>query len=398
MKCKVTGNKIKPFMSFGKMPIANGFLKKKDFKKEFFFNLEVGFSKKISLFQINDHPNPKQMFNQNYPFFTGSSKEMIKHFKKYSNWIKKYYGKNLKYLVEIGSNDGTFLSNFKNNKIKTFGIEPSTNVAQISKKRGIKTINNFFTYENVKKLNKLKNKINVISAANVICHIPNLNSLIKGIKFLLNDKGIFVFEEPYLGSMYDKGSYDQIYDEHIFIFSVTSILKIFKLHNLDLVDAIPQKTHGGSMRYVIAKKGSYKIKNNVKKLLLKEKILKIDSFSGCLKFKKNCEISKKKLKVKINNLKKKNKSIAGYAATSKSTTILNYCKISNKDIDFICDTTPEKIGKYSPGTHIPIVSMDYFYKKLPDSVFLFAWNHKKEIFKKEKKLINKNKWFAHIKL
>ena len=154
-------------------------------------------------------------------------------------------------------------------------------------------------------MNKLKNKINVISAANVICHIPNLNSLIKGIKFLLNDKGIFVFEEPYLGSMYDKGSYDQIYDEHIFIFSVTSILKIFKLHNLDLVDAIPQKTHGGSMRYVIAKRGSYKIKNNVKKLLLKEKILKIDSFSGCLKFKKNCEISKKKLKVKINNLKKK---------------------------------------------------------------------------------------------
>ena len=107
------------------------------------------------------------MFNQNYPFFTGSSKEMIKHFKKYSNWIKKYYGKNLKYLVEIGSNDGTFLSNFKNNKIKTFGIEPSKNVAQISKKRGIKTINNFFTYENVKKLKSLKNKINIITAANV---------------------------------------------------------------------------------------------------------------------------------------------------------------------------------------------------------------------------------------
>ena len=135
MKCKVTGNKIKPFMSFGKMPIANGFKKKRFLRKEFFFNLEVGFSKKISLFQINDHPNPKQMFNQNYPFFTGSSKEMIKHFKKYSNWIKKYYGKNLKYLVEIGSNDGTFLSNFKNNKIKTFGIEPSKMLLKYQKKR-----------------------------------------------------------------------------------------------------------------------------------------------------------------------------------------------------------------------------------------------------------------------
>ena len=135
MICKITKEKIKPFMSFGKMPIANGFLKKNSFKKEFFFNLEVGFSKKLSLFQINDHPKPEQMFNKNYPFFTGSSKGMVKHFKEYSNWIKKYYGKNLKYLLEIGSNDGTFLKNFDKKKIKIIGFEPSSNVANISKKK-----------------------------------------------------------------------------------------------------------------------------------------------------------------------------------------------------------------------------------------------------------------------
>ena len=147
-------------MSFGKMPIANGFLKKKDFKKEFFFKMEVGFSKDLSLFQLNDHPKPKAMFNKNYPFFTGSSKGMIKHFKEYSDWIKRYYLKKGNNLIEIGSNDGTFLSNFNNNKINTLGVEPSSNVAKIAKKKGIRTTNSFFTYLTAKKFKKLKKKKN----------------------------------------------------------------------------------------------------------------------------------------------------------------------------------------------------------------------------------------------
>ena len=385
-------------MSFGKMPIANGFLDKKNFKKEFFFNLEVGFSKKLSLFQINDHPKPKQMFNNNYPFFTGSSKGMVDHFKLYAEWIKKNYGKNLKYLIEIGSNDGTFLENFKKKNIKTIGFEPSKNVAEISKKKGIKTINKFFTYNNVKKNSKLKNKIDIISAANVICHIPDIKSLIKGIDFLLKDNGIFVFEEPYLGSMYEKNSYDQIYDEHIYMFSVTSVNKIFKPFGFELINSIPQNTHGGSMRYVISRRNKNKINPKVKNILYREKKKNIDKFTGCLKFKKNCEISKKKLIRKIKKLKNKGKKIAGYAATSKSTTILNYCKLNTKYIDYICDTTKEKVGKFSPGMHIPIVPMKYFKINNPDVAFLFAWNHKKEIFKKEKKFTKNGKWIAHVKI
>ena len=398
MICKITKEKIKPFMSFGKMPIANGFLKKNEFKKEFFFNLEVGFSNKLSLFQINDHPKPEQMFNKNYPFFTGSSSGMVKHFEEYSNWIKKYYGKNLKQLIEIGSNDGTFLKNFDKKKIKVIGFEPSSNVANISKKKGIKTINSFFNYNSVKKFRSLQKKINVTSAANVICHVPDLKNLIKAVDFLLSKNGFFIFEEPYLGSMYKKVSYDQIYDEHIYIFSVSSVNKIFKNFDFELIDAIPQSTHGGSMRYVISRKGVNKIKNRVKKLLNKEKARNIDSFKGCIKFKKNCEKSKRRLLNNIKKFKKNNKIIAGYGATSKSTTILNYCGINHNDVKFICDTTPEKIGKYTPGTHIPIVSMKHFYSNLPDSIFLFAWNHKKEIFRKEKKIIKRAKWFAHIKL
>jgi len=120
---------------------------------------------------------------------------------------------------------------------------------------------------------------------------------------------------------------------------------------------------------------------------------------SCINFKKNCEISKNNLKEKIKYLKSKGKKICGYAATSKSTTVLNYCKIGAESIEFICDTTKEKIGKYSPGMHIPIVSMDHFYKKKPDVAFLFAWNHKEEIFNKEKNFTkNKGEWISHVKL
>ncbi len=398
MYCKITNKKIKPFMSFGQMPTANGFLRKKYFKKEFLFNMEVGFSKEVSLFQLNDHPKPKLMFNKNYPFFTSSSKYMIKHFKEYSKWVKKYYFKNTKKIIEIGSNDGTLLKNFKSSKTEILGIEPSKNVALVAMKKKIKTINKFFSYKTATSLKKFTNKTDLICGANAICHIPNLNDLIEGINILLSKKGVFVFEEPYLGSMYEKTSYDQIYDEHIFMFSVSSVKKIFDLYNFDLINVKKQKTHGGSMRYVVARRGEYKIKNVVKKYLLKEKKLNIDNIKGCLRFKKNCEKSKKKLKNLILSIKKKGNNIAGYAATSKSTTILNYCGIDKKHIDFICDTTKDKIGKYTPKTHIPIVDVNYFRQNIPDYTFLFAWNHKNEIFKKEKKILQKTNWIAHIEI
>ena len=398
MICKITNKKIKPFMSFGLMPIANGFLDKKYFKKEFLFKMEVGFSEEISLFQLNDHPKPKLMFNKNYPFFTSSSKYMIKHFKDYSNWVKRYYFKNTKKVIEIGSNDGTLLKNFKSSKTEILGIEPSNNVASVAIKRKINTINKFFSSKTANSIKNFKNKTDLICGANAICHIPNLNDLIKGIDILLSRKGVFVFEEPYLGSMYEKTSYDQIYDEHIFMFSVSSVKKIFDLYNFDLIDVKKQKTHGGSMRYVVARRGEYKIKNIVKKYISQEKKKDIDNIKGCLKFKKNCENSKKKLRNMILSIKKGNKSIAGYAATSKSTTILNYCGINNKHINFICDTTKNKIGKYTPKTHIPIVDVNHFRKNIPDYTFLFAWNHKDEIFKKEKKILKKTNWIAHIKI
>ena len=291
------------------------------------------------------------------------------------------------------------VKNFSNTDIEYIGFEPSENVANEAIKNNINTKNLFFNKKNVEHLKNFKGNTNVISAANVICHVPNLDDLISAVDMLLSSKGVFIFEEPYMGSMFSKVSYDQIYDEHIYMFSITSIKKIFELYDFELIDVIPQITHGGSMRYVVGRKNQNQINPNVENGLKIEAEKKLNNIESCIKFKKDCELSKKETVSSLEKFKSMGKNIAGYAATSKSTTILNYCNIDTNLIDFICDTTKDKIGKYSPGMHIPIVPISHFKDQLPDVAYLFAWNHKNEIFSKEYDFLKKGgKWFSHVAL
>ena len=399
MKCKITNDELKPFMSFGRMPSANGFLEKKDFESEFFYEMEVGFSNKISLLQLNEFSNPKKVHNEKYPFYTSSSENMKLHFKTFSNWMKKEFLKSNSKLIEVGSNDGTLLSNFNNTNVDYIGFEPSKTIANLANKNNVKTLNLFFNQENINYVKKFVNNTDVICSANVIAHIPDLQNVIMTIDQLLSSKGVFIFEDPYLGSMFSQVSFDQIYDEHIFLFSLSSIKKIFNLFDFDLIDAIPQSSHGGSMRYIIGRKNNHKINKRVNKILAQEQENKLDDIDSCLKFKRDCELSKSRIKNELSKIKRNGKKICGYAATAKSTTLLNYCNLNSNTIEFICDTTAEKIGKFSPGTHIPIVPVSHFHSKKPDVAYLFAWNHKKEIFSKERKFTsNGGKWFSHVPL
>ena len=399
MKCKITGEKLSPFMSFGKMPSANGFLDKKEFKNEFFYEMEVGFSEKISLLQLNEFSNPVKVHNERYPFYTSSSINMRKHFNYFAKWLKEKYLEKGSKLIEVGSNDGTLLENFKNTGINAIGFEPSKTIAQLANKKNIKTLNKFFNSQNLEEIKDFHSNVDIICSANVIAHIPDLNDVIKSVDTLLSSKGLLIFEEPYLGSMFSKISYDQIYDEHIFMFSVSSIIKIFDLFDFELIDVLPQSTHGGSMRYVIGRKNKHKKSEVISKFVDQEQSNKLDTIESCLEFKKACELSKKMTLEKLNKFKEDGKKICGYAATAKSTTVLNYCNIGNNLIDFICDTTSEKIGKFSPGAHIPIVPMSHFKNNMPDVAFLFAWNHKEEIFSKEKEFKEKGgAWFSHVTL
>ena len=388
-KCKITGEKIPIILSYGEMPIANDFSKKVNKKKN--YNMQIAFNEKNGVFQLVDAPKPKKLFNKNYAFMSSTSKNMQKHFAQVANKIKKKFLKKNSRIMEIGCNDGIFLQNFK--KFNHLGVEPSKNVYQISKSKKLNVVNSFFDKKLIEN-NKLKNSFDVIFAANVICHIPDITTLFQNIELVLKDNGVFIFEEPYLGDVIEKTSYDQIYDEHFYLFSVSSIKSIIKKLNLEVLNAERISTHGGSVRYYIQKKGARKLSNNLYKVLKYEKKIKITKIQTIKNFAKKCLKSKKIIINTISRLNKKKIKVYGYGATSKSTTIINFCNLNSKSIEGIFDTSPTKIGGYSPGTSIPIIDYKKFDIIKPRYCILFAWNHYLEIFKKEK---NRNIiWLTHI--
>ncbi len=395
--CRLSGNKLELVFDFGKQPLGNGFLPKKEFKKEYFFDMKIGFCKKSKLLQLISQPHSKKMFHDNYPFFSSLSKNMKKHFENTGKKIYKKFNSTNFSIIELGSNDGIFLDYFRKNKINHLGIEPAKNVANISKSKKINTLNNFFNKKCTQTILKKFGKANIFYSANVMCHIPDIKNLSKNIKNILKPNGMLIFEDPYLGDIFKKCSYDQIYDEHVFFFSLHSVKNIFKSVGMTLVDVEKIDTHGGSMRYYVKNTTNAKVSKKVKSYLKKEKEIGITSLSGLKKLSSKINKSKKNLVSLLDKLLNKGKSIAGYAATSKSTTILNFCKIDEKYIKYISDTTPLKIGKFSPGMHIPIKSYNFSQKNNPDYYFLFAWNHIEEILKKEKKFIkNGGKFITHV--
>lgn len=397
-KCLVCQNEIQPFISYGKMPLANGFLTESQFKNEYFFEMRVAHCERCNMVQLTEQPEKELMFNDHYAFYSGTSKSMAGHFEEFAKHvISDYLHSKDPFVVEIGSNDGIMLKHFKNADIRHLGIEPSENVAAIALNNGINTISKFFNKELAEEIISKYGKADAFVAANVMCHIPYMHSVVDGIKTLLKPEGIVMVEDPYWGDVIEKVSYDQIYDEHVFLFSVQSIKYLFEQHDMEVVDVEPQETHGGSMRYVIAHKGAKKVSINVLNQIKKEISLGLHLPETYVTFKKNCEASRDKLKSILVQLKKEGKRVVGYAATSKSTTILNYCDIGPDLIEFICDTTPIKHGKFSPGKHIPVKPYEEFKKNYPDYALLFAYNHSKEILANETEFKKMNKkWIVYV--
>ena len=271
MKCRICQHEISPFMTYGRMPIANGFLTSDQFKDEYFFELKPAFCDRCLTFQIEEQPAPEVMFHDHYAFFSRTSKFMQTHFKDYAAWVCDHHlkgdAKGL-FVVELGSNDGIMLENFAKRGIKHLGVEPSANVAEEARKHGVNTIVRFFGPDTATDIVAEYGKADALIAANVMCHIPDLNGIAKGADRLLKRDGVLIFEDPYLGAMIEKTSYDQNYDEHVFIFSALSVANIFATYGFELIDLLPQHTHGGSMRYVLARKGARPVASSVAKISL----------------------------------------------------------------------------------------------------------------------------------
>ncbi len=383
-QCLICQADLEPFLSLGKMPIANGFLRPEQFGEEYFFDMQVAHCRTCHMVQLVEQPDRDMMFHDNYAFFSSTSKGMAVHFKAFADSVMKTYLKEADpFVVELGSNDGIMLQHFVQAGIRHLGIEPSANVAKVAADKGIATMCEFFDEALAEQIVHEQGQADAIIAANVMCHIPYLHSIVAGFKALLKPDGIIMFEDPYLGNVIEEVLYDQIYDEHVFLFSVSSISHLFEQYGMEVVDARPQSTHGGSMRYVIAKKGARPISDSVVAQRHKEFRLGLHRPETYEQFRMNVEASRDQLVKMLHDLKKQGKRVVGYAATSKSTTINNYCGIDADLIEFICDTTPIKQGKFSPGTHIPVRPYQEFCHEYPDYALLYAYNHAKEILGQE---------------
>lgn len=398
MKCRISGNPLHEFMNFGKMPLGNGFLSEKDFSDEYFYEMRLGFCPESKMVQLIEQPAPEKMFHEEYAFFTGTSQKMQQHFQQQaSNISDNYLPETCPFIIEIGSNDGTFLKNFAEKGIHHLGIEPSRNVATVAREKGVNCCNDFFSPTVASKIVETDGRANVITAANVICHIPDFHGVLEGVSLLLKENGVFIFEEPYLGDVIAKVSYDQFYDEHVYMFSALSVSHAAKSHGLELIKLEHLETHGGSMRYFLAHTGSKSIDGSVPRQLQEETTAGLADLQTFERFRQRCEMSRDRLKEILDKLRLQNIPVVGYAATSKSTTVTQFCGITPDHLAYICDTTPIKQGKFSPGAHIPVVPYEVFKNNPPPYSLLFAWNHTTEILAKEGDFqAHGGKWIRYV--
>lgn len=397
-KCRFSSSNLELVIDLGLQPLGNGFLPTPLPSEEYFFPLQCGFSEESKLLQLITQPEPNLMFHENYAFFSSTSQRMKTHFENFAKDTISNYSLSSEndFVVEIGCNDGILLTHFEKNGFRHLGVEPSGEVSRIAEEKGLKVINSFFNREVAKQVVEEEGKAKLILAANVFCHIPDITGLVQAIDELLTEEGLVIFEDPYLGDIVARNSYDQIYDEHVFFFSALSVESIFSSVGIELIDCKKIPVHGGSMRYTLARTGKFNVNDSVAQLKQEEYIQKLDKTETYHQLFSRIVESRISLEKQLNLLKDKGLRVSAFGATSKSTTIYNFAQISKDLISVIYDNSPLKIGKFSPGVHIPIVSDSEFRRDDCDVAFLAAWNHRDEILKAKADFASRGgKWLTH---
>lgn len=386
------------FLDLGTQPLANGFLlNKNQAYNELKYSLKVCFDDENYLVSLKQFVPPKMMFNENYPYYPSQSHTMLAHFFNAATIIKdkKLYecihSKNK--ILEIGSSDGVFLRNFKTWEI--MGVEPCKNFVEITRKMGYEIYHGFWNKKASQTLKHYceKDGFDVVYSANCMCHIQNIQEAFQAVHDVLSDDGIFIFEDPSMLEVIKNDSYDQFYDEHAHIFSIIALKKLLKECGLYIYHVEKLNTHGGSNRIYVSKhkrEPSYQGTEYIQE----ELAYKLDKYDTYSWFMNRANDSKRELIDMIMFLKSIDKKIIGYGATSKSTTVYNFCGLNSSHIDCIVDTTPAKQGKLTPGSHIPIVAPTDEILNSADYAFLGAWNYRDEILKKERH--RKLRFITHV--
>lgn len=382
-KCRACEAQLEhSFCDLGMTPLSNAYLSKEQLEKgEMFYPLHAYVCTQCFLVQVKDYELPEKIF-QDYAYFSSYSDSWLKHCKEYvDRMVADLKLGAASQVVEVASNDGYLLQFFKNHGIPILGIEPAANVAKVAQERSISTLVKFFDRELARELKMQGRQADLLIGNNVLAHVPCLNDFVAGLQILLKSTGVISLEFPHLLRLIASNQFDTIYHEHFSYFSLLAVQKVFAAQGLKIFDVEELKTHGGSLRVYACHESDLgkTISRRVADILSEERRLQLDHLGGYQQFAMNVQLLRSNILSFFFTCKAQNKKIVGYGAPAKGNTLLNFCGIRSQFLEYTVDRSPHKQGRFLPGTHIPIRSVEEIAKTRPDYLFILPWNLKEEI-------------------
>jgi methylation protein EvaC len=374
-------------MDFGKVALAGGFLKPEQFEQELKFPLRLYFCHDCFAVQVIDNIPDEQLF-KHYFYFSSSISTLREHFQEYANEItSRFLETKDATVLEFGCNDGVLLKPLAGQGIRTvIGVDPAENVISTIDDPSITKVNDFFTEIVAEDIVAEHGRVDIIMANNVYAHIPDIQGTTRAIARTLTDEGVFVFEVHYLGKVITELQYDMIYHEHLYYYSLLSAIKHFERYNMMVFDVKPVSIHGGSLRFYVCKNGSRHSTSVSKAVIMleaEERTKCFDHYITFQSFSSIVAVHRLELITFLEKLRKQGHTIAGYGASGRANTIIQYCGINHDHLDYIIDDAPAKVGFYTPGSHFKICSNSLLNQpNYPDYILIFAWSFLNEIRKK----------------
>lgn len=398
MKCRHCKSELElVFLDLGNAPPSNAYLNKEDLRKpEITYPLRILTCTNCWLVQTEDYTDADELFNDDYAYFSSTSKSWLKHASDYCVMITNRLGlSDNSFVVEIASNDGYLLKNFVSSGIPCLGIEPTKSTAAAASAIGVPVRQEFFGKNMGLRMANAGEQADLVLGNNVFAHVPDINDFIEGVAALLKPNGVVTFEFPHLLQLIQQNQFDTIYHEHFSYLSLCSVSSIFKAAGLRVFDVEELKTHGGSLRiYGCRGDASHKETSLVQNILTNELQAGMQDEKTYSAFQKKADKVKDGLISFLLEAKAEGKTVAGYGAAAKGNTLMNYAGIRPDLIPFICDAAESKIGQYMPASHIPILPPSVLDENTPDYLVILPWNIAEEVMKQNAHLVEKGTKFV----
>ena len=378
--CSICLNgELEPVITLPDSPIADEFnMDMNDSLNAQRYPLVVNYCCKCGHLQLSHHLPTHRLF-KNYTYRSANNLSLVKHFETYSqNLIDKFSLDKESLVVDVGSNDGTFLKNFYNKNIRVLGIDPAENIVKIALKKDIDTVNDIFCLRVAQEINQIYGKADLITANNVFAHISNIREIVEAVTFLLKDNGTFVFEVSYAPDIINKNLFDTIYHEHLFYYCMTPLIKLFEEFYLEIFDFDKISSKGGSIRVYVKRKSTVPVVKKLGILLRQEEYFGFQSSELYKTFNNEIEIQKQKTLNYFDRAFNKNEMIVGYGASATVTTLVNTFQL-DKYFDYLVDDNVIKHGSYLPGTSLVVKSKDKLIDDSPSAICVLAWNYSSQI-------------------